>query len=80
VLLTGGSSSYINPSPAFNHLEVERDDTSIKVYANGQFLKSITDGSYTGLRYVGLIVGGSPEDVRFDNFVVYPVSCGGTSK
>jgi len=74
-----GSSAFIYPGTATNRLKIERDGALIKAYANGQLLTSISDSSYTGLRHVGLIVSAYDHpnvDIRFDNFKVYPVSCG----
>ena len=61
-----------------NRLKVKRDGALIEAYANGELLASVSDGSYTGVRHVGLIVATYDvqiADVFFDNFVVYPVTC-----
>jgi hypothetical protein len=80
--LTNGSSGSINTGTAPNRLKVERNGSRIRAYANGQLLTSITDGTYTGQTQVGLIVTsyGEPNvDIRFDDFTVYPVTCGATA-
>jgi hypothetical protein len=61
-----------------NALKVIRNGTSISAYANGQLLATVNDGTITGWTRVGLIVrsGGSLQDVRFDDFAMYPASCG----
>ena len=71
-ILASGFSSHIHTVTASNRLEVERNGSQIKAYANDQLLTSISDSSYTGLSQVGLLVSsyGSPVDVRFDNFLV----------
>ena len=72
-LLTGGSSASINPGTATNRLAIERNGSLITAYANGQLLTSLTDGTFTGPRHVGLIVSSYNQpnvDARFDNFTV----------
>jgi predicted GH43/DUF377 family glycosyl hydrolase len=72
-------SSYINTGTSWNRLKVIRQGNNIAVYVNDHYLTSVTDGSYTGLRRVGLAAY-SPSsgslDARFDNFSLYPASCG----
>jgi hypothetical protein len=80
VLLTWGTSGAINGGTATNRLKVERNGSLIKAYANDQLLTIVSDGSYTGSRRLGLIATSYAEpnvDIRFDNFKVYPLSCGG---
>jgi hypothetical protein len=62
----------------WNRLKVIRQGASISVYVNNQLLTTITDGSFTGLRRIGLTAGSGSvgNDVRFDNFSLYPASCG----
>jgi uncharacterized repeat protein (TIGR01451 family) len=79
VVLSQGYTSAIHQGSATNRIKVERDGASIKAYANGQLLISLTDSSYTGSRYIGLNVISSDlanVDIRFDNFTVYPLNCG----
>jgi len=79
--LAFGYSPFINPSYTTKRLKVDRDGASIRVYLDGHLLASLTDGSYTGSRHVGLYAAAydSPNvDIRFDNFVVYPLQCGPT--
>ena len=76
--LVQSSSVGIQTGTAINRIKLERNGSLIKVYANGQLLTSISDGSYTGLRRVGLIAFSYAQhnvDVRFDNFKVYDVAC-----
>lgn len=78
-LRANGSSGHINPGTATNRIKIERNGSLIRAYANGQLLTSVSDGSYTGSRHVGLFVGSYDQpnvDARFDNFTVYHVTCG----
>ncbi|MES0361148.1 MAG: carboxypeptidase-like regulatory domain-containing protein, partial [Anaerolineales bacterium] len=71
-------SPVINTTTELNRLMVKRVGTSIEVYANGNLLTSITDKTYTGMGYVGLIVSSFDEinvEARFDNFYVNPITC-----
>ena len=56
-----------------------RNGASIAVYANNQLLATVSDSSFTGLRRIGLVAY-SPKDsgldARFDDFSLYPASCG----
>lgn len=62
----------------WNRLKVVRQDSSISVYVNNQLLSTVTDGSFTDFRRIGLTAGSGSvsNDVRFDNFSLYPASCG----
>lgn len=76
--LSVGPSNSIYTGTTMNRLKIKRDGDLIEAYANGALLASVSDGSYTGMRYVGLIVESwdvPNVDVMFDNFVVYPVTC-----
>jgi hypothetical protein len=78
VALSEAFSSAINQGSASNQIKVERNGASINAYANGQLLASVSDGTYTGSRYVGLVVFSFDQpnvDIRFDDFAVYPSSC-----
>jgi uncharacterized repeat protein (TIGR01451 family) len=80
VTLSEAYSSAIYQGSASNQIKVERYGASINAYANGQLLASVTDGTYTGFLYLGLAVFSYDQpnmDILFDNFAVYPVSCGG---
>ena len=83
-LLKWGNSPYINQSSASNAIKVKRSGSQIEVYANDHSLASLTDDTYTGLGYLGLIVDTwnfGNVDARFDNFMVETLSCGaGTLK
>ena len=79
ILLAAGLSGSIHPGTATNQLKIERNGSQIWAYANGELLNIINDGNYTGLRHVGLfaISYAQPNvDVRFDNFTLYPITCG----
>jgi hypothetical protein len=78
-VLAQGVSTFINPQNDTNRLKVERNGATIKIYANGHLLRTVTNTAYTGLRYMGFVITTYDEtnlDVRFDNFALYPVSCG----
>jgi hypothetical protein len=51
----GGWSEYINEGISSNRLVVERNKSTIKVYAYGRLLDITIDATYTGSRYTGLI-------------------------
>jgi uncharacterized repeat protein (TIGR01451 family) len=80
--LAAGFSDNISPIwDVTNRLKIERNGSLIRAYANGHLLTSVSDGSYTGSRHVGLIATSSSMpnlDVRFDNFTVDPI-CGAAS-
>jgi hypothetical protein len=76
--LSVGPSNSIYTGTTMNRLKIKRDGDLIEAYANGALLASVSDGSYTGMRHVGLIVESwdvPNVDVMFDNFAVYPVTC-----
>jgi uncharacterized repeat protein (TIGR01451 family) len=78
-LLAEGASSDINLFDATNHLELKRNGALIEAYVNTHPLVSVRDDDFLGMRHVGLIVrtvGTWYLDIRFDNFGVWPVSCG----
>lgn len=80
--LADGPSNSINPGITMNRLKVKREGDLIEAYANGELLASVSDGSYTGMRYVGLFVESYDVpnvDVMFDNFVVHPINCNQTA-
>jgi uncharacterized repeat protein (TIGR01451 family) len=71
------TSGYINTGTSWNRLKVIRDGANIAVYVNNKHLATVTDSSFTGLRRIGLYAGsGSALDARFDDFSLYPASCG----
>ncbi len=60
-------------------LKVVREGASIAAYVNGRRLTTVNDGSFTGLRRIGLRTyapSDGARDIRFDNFSLYPASCG----
>jgi hypothetical protein len=81
-LLLVNSSPFINLGTAANNIKVRREGELIEVYANDHLLASISDNSFVGQHYLGLIVSSFDQgylDVRFDNFSITPTECGGTS-
>ena len=83
IMLTSNYSDALNPGTASNHIRIDREGDSIKAYANGQLLASVTDGTYVGDRNLGLVVfsySSAPNiDIRFDNFTVNSPGCGAAS-
>lgn len=78
-ILASGSTGFIQPGTAANQLKVERIGNRIWAYINGQLVNVLEDNYYTGLRAYGLVAASynQPEvDIRFDNFSLYPSSCG----
>lgn len=72
-------SPAIKTGTGWNRLKVIRRGNNISVYANNQLLATITDGSLTGFRRIGLAAyspSSSGLDFRFDNFSLYPADCG----
>jgi hypothetical protein len=81
VPLSDAFSPVILQGSATNQIKVERNGSSINAYANDQLLASVTDSTYTGSRHLGLVVFSYDQtnvDIRFDNFTVYPIGCGGS--
>ena len=81
-VLAEGSSLSIEPGIGINKLKIERKGSQIWAYSNGHLLNILTDGTFTGARYAGLIASTFSQpnvDARFDNFTVYPISCGASS-
>jgi hypothetical protein len=77
-LLAVDFSSAINTGTGLNHITLEREGFLITVYANGTQLASVSNGSFTGLRHLGLISNSYDEpyvDVRFDNLVATVNGC-----
>jgi hypothetical protein len=73
------ASSHINTGTNWNRLKVVRNGASIAVYVNNQLLATVSDSNFTGLGRIGLVAY-SPDnsglDARFDDFSLYPASCG----
>ena len=79
VLRDWTSSGHIATGTSWNRLKVIRNGANIALYANDQHLATVTDGSFTGLRRIGLVAispSSGPLDARFDDFSLYPASCG----
>jgi predicted GH43/DUF377 family glycosyl hydrolase len=76
-LAQGAAASY-QPYPGTNRLKVVRSGAAIMAYLNGQWLATVSDGNYMGSLWVGLVAGtdAGNADVRFDDYAIYPVSCG----
>jgi uncharacterized repeat protein (TIGR01451 family) len=78
-LLTSNTSTAIQTGTGWNRIKVVREGTAISLYINDQFQTTVYDGSFTGFRRVGLSAyspTSSGLDVRFDDFALYPASCG----
>jgi hypothetical protein len=78
-LLTWNTSPDIQTGTGWNRIKVIRESTAISVYINDQFQTTISDGSFTGFRRIGLSAYsplGTGLDVRFDDFALYPATCG----
>ena len=73
------ASSHIHTGTDWNRLKVIRNGASIAVYVNDQLLTTVSDSYLAGLRPIGLVAY-SPDDsgldARFDDFSLYPASCG----
>jgi hypothetical protein len=73
------SSGHINTGTSWNRLKVIREGADIAVYVNSQHLATVADGSFTGLRRMGLVAhspASGSVDARFDDFSLYLASCG----
>lgn len=78
VTLVEKYSPAVNQGSAINHIRLERNGASISAYANGKLLASVTDGTYTGTLYIGLVATSYEQanlDIRFDNFRVDSITC-----
>ncbi|HJW89905.1 MAG TPA: hypothetical protein VJ436_04610, partial [Anaerolineales bacterium] len=71
-------SSAIAAGTNANRIKVIRNGWNIILFINGQYLAGISDGTLQGLRRVGLIAASADasEEFRFDDFSLYPASCG----
>ena len=83
-MLYAGYSPDIHLDNESNRLKLVYGGGSISAYANGTLLATISEGKYSGLRSVGLIVSSEANsnlEVRFDNFEAFPSECnfGGTA-
>jgi hypothetical protein len=77
--LTFGFSALIETGTQSNTLAVERNGSTINLFANGDLIDSFTDGTLQGSRYAGVIAVNfdqGSQDVRFDDFTVLPIGCG----
>jgi hypothetical protein len=75
-------SSFIATGTGWNRMKIVRDGNSIAAYVNNHYLTTVTDGSFTGFRYIGLAVyspSNASLDVRFDDFTLYTTSCGASA-
>ncbi|MBN1583335.1 MAG: hypothetical protein JXA89_21680 [Anaerolineae bacterium] len=70
----------VNPPTEVNRLRVERSGSAISAYVNDYLVATVTDGTYTGSRKVGVIADpGQGLWVLFDNFVVESLTCGASA-
>jgi len=73
------ASSYIHTGTTWNRLKVIRDGESIAAYVNDQLLTTFTDSNFIGLKRIGLVAYSTESkgcETRFDDFSLYPDSCG----
>jgi predicted GH43/DUF377 family glycosyl hydrolase len=72
------TSGAIATGTNWNRLKVVRNGSLITVYINGQQVANLSDGTFTGLRRIGVTVESynTGVDVRFDDFTLYPANCG----
>ena len=64
------------------HLKVKGDGALFEIYTNGHLLTSISEGAFSGMNYLGLIISSIDQaylDVSFDNFSITPNECVGTT-
>ncbi len=75
------SSGAIATGTAWNRIKVVRNGANITLYVNNQLLATVADGSFTGLRRIGLVAvsDDTPLDARFDDFSLYPAACGASA-
>jgi hypothetical protein len=80
--LASGFTDSIHSETASNQLKIERKGRQIWAYVNGELLNIIDEATLTGSRHLGLLARSYAEtnvDIRFDNFTVYPITCGASS-
>jgi len=76
-LISWRSDAAINTYPGTNHLEVEREGSLIRLYANDHLLATVDDSS---IQTTSIGVHSNSDalanvDTRYDNFVAYPLKC-----
>jgi uncharacterized repeat protein (TIGR01451 family) len=80
VTLAEDFSYAINQGNYTNRIKIERNGYYITASVNGTQLARVRDKTYIGTRYLGLVATSynyPNVDIRFDNFVVYPIDCDG---
>lgn len=79
-ILAQGYSHALYTYDIRNHIKVVRNGNMIEAYTNNQLVASVSDGTYTGSRYLGLVAMTGDEEyykTNFYNFSVYPPNCSG---
>jgi hypothetical protein len=77
-LLIEGSSEYISPGSAVNHMSITFNESSSQFFVNGHYVTEIPNTPLPGKDNVGLIVFSydfENVDVRFDNFSLEASNC-----
>jgi len=76
-LISWRSDAAINTYPATNHLKVEREGSTIRLYANDHLLATVDDSSIqtTGIGVYSNSDALANVDTRYDNFVAHPLNC-----
>lgn len=81
-LLFVNKSPYITTGTATNKLTIRREGTLIEVYANDQLMASLSDGSFVGKHYLGLVTTSYEQgnlDIHFDDFSSTITGCESTT-
>lgn len=82
VVLAQEFSPAIFQGSAANTIKIRRIGSTIEAYANDVMLYDLADSQFMGSRYLGLVAFSYDQrnvDIRFDDFYVYPATCGATS-
>lgn len=82
-LLYVNKSPYINTGKATNKLTIRREGALIEVYANDQLIASLSDGSFVGKHYLGLVITSYDQgnlDIHFDDFSSTIMGCESTTR
>lgn len=76
--LTGGASSAINTGSGLNSLKITHNVNQIDLYVNSTYLGTVSDGSFSGYRRVGLSAtstGQANQTAYFDNYGLTTNDC-----
>jgi uncharacterized repeat protein (TIGR01451 family) len=75
----GTQYGYVHGGSNWNRMMVVWEGRDISIYINGHLVTTMNEDDFSGLRRIGLVAHahpGSPLDARFDDFMLYPASCG----